>query len=97
MSDEEKVKDEAKKPVKKTATKKEEKKDAPAPKPKEKEKTVVRMTVSFRTYAVKGETFNRKEPFKVLDVDVAEAIIAEHPDHFRLATRKEVEDFYGPR
>lgn len=94
MSDEEKDVKEPKK-AKKATKKKEEPKPEPQVKEETEEKTVIKLTKNFRSYSIKGHVFTRKEPYKVLPVDVAEDLIATQPDHFQLATRKEVADFYG--
>lgn len=55
---------------------------------------LVRMTRANFRYDIMGQTFTKDHPFVAMDKDTAQAIF-DKEEGFRLATPKEVQDFYN--
>lgn len=55
---------------------------------------LVRMTRANFRYDIMGQTFTKEHPFVAMDKDTAQAIF-DKEEGFRLATPKEVQDFYN--
>jgi hypothetical protein len=55
---------------------------------------LVRMTRANFRYDILGHTFTKEHPFVAMDKDAAQAIF-DKEEGFRLATPKEVQDFYN--
>lgn len=55
---------------------------------------LVRMTRANFRYDIMGQTFTREHPFVAMKKDLAQAIF-DKEDGFRLATPKEVQEFYS--
>lgn len=55
---------------------------------------LVRMTRANFRYDIMGQTFTKEHPFVAMDKETAQAIF-DKEEGFRLATPKEVQDFYN--
>jgi hypothetical protein len=55
---------------------------------------LVRMTRANFRYDIMGQSFTKEHPFVAMDKDTAQAIF-DKEEGFRLATPKEVQDFYN--
>ena len=55
---------------------------------------LVKMTRDNYSYEIRGYTFTKEHPFVAMDKDSAQAIF-DKEEGFRLATPKEVQEFYS--
>jgi len=68
-----------------------ERKEVPAA---SEEKKIVRMVRGSSYYSYGSYVFSKDKPFVLMDAEAADAIVKNNPEDFRIATTKEVEEYY---